>query len=168
MKMIFAKARVVLLFAGLVVPATFASSSYAQDGSSHNKAAQAVMEATGATSSLDQILPQLAAFAKAGLIANRPDIETEISALVDEIAISLAPRRGALEQEIVAVYTENFTQQELEQISGFFSSDTGQKFLEQTPLLFKEIDEISAVWRNGVNRDLNKLVQEKMIEKGFQ
>ena len=49
--------------------------------------------------------------------ANRPDIESEISDTVDEVAISLASRRGDLEKEIVDVYTRKFTQAELESIS---------------------------------------------------
>lgn len=168
MKLITTKVRLTWLLAGLVLSVLSMSPAHAQDGATHNKAAQDAMEATGATARLDQILPQLAAFAKAGLIANRPDIEAEISAVVDEVAISLAPRRGALEQEIIGVYTQNFTQEELEQIAGFFNSEAGQKFLGQTPLIFKEIDEISSVWRNGVNRDLNNQVAEKLKEKGLQ
>ena len=53
----------------------------------HIKAARAAMAATGATERLDGILPEIAAFTKAGLIANRPDIEAEISNIVNEVAI---------------------------------------------------------------------------------
>ena len=52
--------------------------------------------------------------------------------------------------------------------AAYLASPKGQKFLGQTPLIFKEIDEISVVWRNGVNRDLNKQVAEKLKEKGLQ
>jgi hypothetical protein len=133
----------------------------------HRQAARAAMEATGASVRLDSILPQLASFQKAALIANRPDIESEISDTVDEVAISLASRRGDLEKEIVDVYTRKFTQAELESISSFFSSETGIKFLTNTPILFREIDEISAVWRQGINRDMTKEVTEKLKEKGL-
>ena len=134
----------------------------------HTAAARAAMVATGATARLDKILPELAEFTKAGLIANRPDIEAEISTIVDEVAISLAPRRGPLESEVAAIYTKLFTQEELEEIGAFFSSEAGEKFLRLTPGLFREIDEASKVWRSGLTRDMAQQVQEKLKEAGLQ
>lgn len=134
----------------------------------HIKAAKEAMVATGATSRLDGILPEIASFTKAGLIANRPDIEAEISNIVNETAISLAARRGALEEEVAAIYTQMFTQPELESIATFFTSEAGIKFLNLTPSLFRQVDEVSKVWRTGITRDMSKTVQEKMSEQGLQ
>ncbi|MDJ0614844.1 MAG: DUF2059 domain-containing protein [Rhizobiaceae bacterium] len=134
----------------------------------HTQAAKAAMIATGATSRLDGILPEIASFTKAGLIANRPDIEAEISSIVDETAISLAARRGVLEDEVAAIYTQIFTQAELESISGFFKSEAGIKFLNLTPSVFRQVDEVSKVWRTGITRDMARTVNEKMKEQGLQ
>lgn len=141
----------------------------AQDVSEeHVAAAKAAMQATGATSRLNRILPEVAAFTKTGLIANRPDIEAEISTIVDEVAINLAGRRGPLETEVAAIYTQRFSQEELEAITAFFSSEAGTKFLTLTPRLFREIDEVSKVWRGGITRDMARMVQEKLVEQGLQ
>ncbi len=134
----------------------------------HIKSARQAMAATGATDRLDGILPEVATFIKAGLIANRPDIESEISDIVNKVAISLAPRRGPLENEVATIYSNRFTQAELESIQTFFSSETGIKFLNQTPTLFREVDEVSRVWREGIARDMGREVQEKLKEAGLQ
>ena len=134
----------------------------------HVKAARATMQATGATDRLDGILSEVANFIKAGLIANRPDIESEISDIVNKVAISLAPRRGPLEAEVAAIYGKKFSQEELETIHTFFASEVGIKFLTQTPFLFREVDEVSKVWREGIARDMGKAVQEKLKEAGYQ
>jgi len=134
----------------------------------HIQAAKKAMVATGATSRLDGILPEVASFTKAGLIANRPDIEAEISNIVDETAISLAARRGVLEEEVAAIYTQMFTLPELESVATFFTSEAGTKFLSLTPNLFRQVDEVSKVWRTGISRDMSKAVQEKMSEQGLQ
>ncbi len=134
----------------------------------HTAAAKAAMKATGATSRLNKILPEVAAFTKTGLIANRPDIESEISIIVDETAIFLAARRGPLENEVAAIYTKLFSQEELEEIGVFFASKAGEKFLSLTPSLFQKIDEASKVWRGGITRDMAKTVQEKLVEQGLQ
>jgi len=133
----------------------------------HRNAAIAAMEATGATDRLDKILPELAEFTKAGLIANRPDIETEISSIVDDVAIELAARRGPLETEVAALYTAKFSQEELELVAEFFKSEIGRKFLLATPGIFREVDSASRVWRDGVLRDMNKNVVEKLKEAGL-
>ncbi|MEM7216268.1 MAG: DUF2059 domain-containing protein [Pseudomonadota bacterium] len=143
--------------------------SHAQEISpEHTAAAKSAMVATGATARLDKILPELAAFTKAGLIANRPDIEAEISSTVDEVAISLAARRGPLENEVAAIYTKLFSQEELETIEVFFSSEAGTKFLGLTPRLFQELDEVSKVWRAGLTRDMSFMVQKKLQEANLQ
>ncbi|MEM9330682.1 MAG: DUF2059 domain-containing protein [Pseudomonadota bacterium] len=157
-----------------VILATFLAiaSAFAQEAEEatpeHIEAAKAAMVATGATARLDKILPELAAFTKTGLIANRPDIESEISTIVDEVAISLAPRRGPLENEVAGIYTKLFSQDELATIETFFGSETGTKFLALTPGLFREIDEAAKVWRSGLTRDMAKMVQEKLREANLQ
>ena len=157
-----------LLLAAMFAFASVVGASSQEITKEHVAAAKVAMKATGATDRLDKILPELAAFTKAGLIANRPDIEAEISVIVDEVAISLAPRRGPLEDEAAAIYTKLFTQEELEQISAFFNSDTGGKFLRSTPSLFRQVDEVAKVWRAGITRDMSKSVQEKLKEAGLQ
>lgn len=134
----------------------------------HTAAAKAAMIATGSTSRLDGILPEVASFTKAGLIANRPDIENEISLIVDEVAISLAARRGPLEDEVAAIYTKMFTQEELVSIEAFFTSEAGTKFLRLTPSLFQQVDAAAKVWRTGITRDMSQQVQEKLSEQGLQ
>lgn len=134
----------------------------------HIKAARKTMEATGATDRLDSLLPEVVNFVKAGLIANRPDIEAEINRIVNETAISLAPRRGPLENEVATIYGDKFTLEELETIQTFFSSKVGIKFLTQTPTLFREVDQVSKVWREGIARDMGKQVQDKLKAAGLQ
>lgn len=166
--------RPIKMICKLTVLATFALSFtgivHAQEQKvtkEHRQAAIAAMEATGATERLDGILPELAEFTKAGLIANRPDIEAEISDIVDNVAIDLATRRGPLETETAAIYTAKFTQQELQTVADFFSSDVGKKFLLETPAVLREVDSASRVWRDGVLRDMNNNVVEKLKEEGL-
>lgn len=154
---------------GMCVMFATSGNLYAQELSAeHIKAARAAMVSTGATNRLDAILPEVVNFVKAGLIANRPDIEAEISKIVNEVAISLAKRRGPLENEVATIYGNRFTLAELQTIETFFASDVGIKFLTQTPQLFTEVDEVSKVWRSGIVRDMSKNVQEKLKESGLQ
>jgi len=154
--------------AAICLMAAGSGSVYAQEITpDHIKSARAAMLATGATDRLDGILPEVATFVKAGLIAGRPDIESEINDIVNKVAISLATRRGPLENEVATIYGNKFTQEELETIQTFFASETGIKFLTQTPTLFREVDEVSRVWREGIVRDMTIQVQEELKEAGL-
>jgi len=144
------------------------ATSSVQVAPSHVAAARKAMSATGATERLDRILPEVSAFTKTGLIANRPDIEGDIVTTVDEVAIELANRRAALENEVAQIYARLFTEEELNTISEFFSGETGNKFLRLTPAIFQQIDQVSRVWRAGIARDMSQEVSNRLREAGLQ
>ncbi|RYE72053.1 MAG: DUF2059 domain-containing protein [Hyphomicrobiales bacterium] len=58
---------------------------------------------------------------KSDLIGSNPNMQSEISDMVDERAIALAPRRGDLENEVARTYAKLFTEQELKEIAAFNS-----------------------------------------------
>ncbi|MEO0327736.1 MAG: DUF2059 domain-containing protein [Pseudomonadota bacterium] len=158
----------IMMFALAIITVSGVSVSAQEISESHKEAARLVMKSTGISARLDSILPEIAAFTKTGLIANRPDIENEISIIVDEAAIELAPRRGPLESEVAAIYTKLYTEDELREIGEFFAGDTGQKFLRLTTDILQQVESASRVWRNGLTRDLSQKVQEMLKEQGLQ
>lgn len=141
------------------------ASAMAQDFSaSHIAAARAAIAAIDATAQFDNILPDAATQMKAELIPNNPDRQNEISDMVDERAIELAPRRGALESEVARVYANLFTEEELRAIADFYESAPGQKLLAQGPVATRDMLQAVAVWSNGIERDLRQSVLTGMNE----
>ncbi|MCB1385793.1 MAG: DUF2059 domain-containing protein [Nitratireductor sp.] len=162
--------RRVLMVALLLVAGVMGSAQVrAQETSeSHLAAARRAIGATRSTDRFDNILLQMGQQAKSELIRNSPDKEAEISAIVDEATLTLATRRGDLEGEAVQVFANVFSEDELTAIADFYESDAGKKFLEQTPLVLRELDRAARVWANGVRRDLQGAVVEKMKAAGLQ
>jgi hypothetical protein len=134
---------------------------------SHIEAAKRAISASSSTDRLDAILPQMAQNAKAELIRTRPDKEAVITEIVDAAAIELASRRGDLENEVAQVFARVFTEEELNEIADFYATPAGQKFLNESPVVLREIDRASQVWANGVQRDLGASVREKLVAAGF-
>lgn len=145
----------------LMVPASAMAQEYS---ASHIAAARAAIAAIDATAQFDNILPDAATQMKAELIPNNPDRQNEISDMVDERAIQLAPRRGALESEVARVYANLFTEEELRAIADFYESEPGQKLLAQGPAATRDMLQAVAVWSNGIERDLRQSVIEGMNE----
>jgi hypothetical protein len=157
------------LAAAFVLVVMAANFTQAQEVSEEQlKIAKQAVAASKSTRTLDNILPSLAENAKKQLIANRPDEADQISDIVDEVAISLAPRRGDLEDEVARAYARIFTIDELKAITAFYTSETGKKLIEQTPVVARSIDQAARVWTNGIRRDLQQGVTKKLQEAGMQ
>ncbi|TFF19972.1 DUF2059 domain-containing protein [Jiella endophytica] len=123
---------------------------------SHLAAARAAIAAIHATDQFDEILPNAATQIKSELIANRPDMDSKISDMVDDAAIELAPRRAALETEVARIYARLFTEDELKSISAFYTSGAGEKLLAQGPTATRDMVRAADVWSKGIIRDLRQ------------
>ena len=106
------------LVATLIVSAGLVGVAKAQEVTDEQiKTARSAIDAIGATSSFDNILPSLAMRVKSTFVQASPNHEAEINAVVDEQALSLAPRRADLEKEAATIYAKTFTQDELKAIA---------------------------------------------------
>ena len=132
----------------------------------HLKSARQAITATKATESFDSILLNASAGLKNQLTANDPDKAATIATVVDEEAIALAARRADLENEAARLFANTFSEEELGQITQFFNSPAGAKYLNSTPILARELGKAARVWANGISRDLNKNVTEKLKPSG--
>lgn len=139
----------------LIVSAGLAGAVKAQDVTDEQiKTARSAIDAIGATSRFDNILPGLAVRVKATLVQASPNHEAEINAVVDEQALALAPRRADLEKEAATIYAKTFTQDELKAIADFYSSAVGKKLLADGPIATREVMKAAEIWAAGVDRDL--------------
>jgi hypothetical protein len=142
-----------------------ASPASAQEVSdSHLKAARQAINALTATVQYDDILPQAARALKSELIRKNPDLTQVINQIVDEETLALAPRRGDLEREAAMIYAKIFTEQQLNEITEFYTSDTGKKLLEDGGLVARQVHEAAGVWQRGIARDLAQTVGTRIDE----
>ncbi len=131
----------------------------------HLSAARNAIRATKATDSFDNILISTSAQLKNAITANNPDLAEKVAIIVDEEALKLAPRRGDLESEAARLFANSFSADELGEISKFFNSPAGSKYLASTPILARELGNMARIWAGGISRDLNQNVQKRLNEK---
>lgn len=131
---------------------------------SHLATARAAIGSIKATDQFDNILPNAATQMKSELIPNNPDMQNEISNMVDDKAIALASRRADLENEIARVYARTFSEPELKAIVDFYSSEAGMKLLAEGPTVTREALAAADVWSNGIIRDLRQASLEGINE----
>ena len=151
--------------ATLVVPGQL-SAQEISDG--HKAAARSAITALRATDPFDAILPIAAESLKTRLISNNPDLENEISGIVDEQTLALVSRRANLENEAALIYAEVFSEEELRQIADFYATEAGQKLIQNGPAVAQEVSGAAGIWRRGIERDLLENVIAKMNEGGLR
>jgi uncharacterized protein len=140
-----------------------AASAQAQDVTDAQiAAARQAISSMKVTDNYDNILPNLAERLKAQFIQASPNFQTQISTIVDQQALALAPRRADLEKEAATIYAKNFSNDELKQISTFFNTDAGKKLLTNQPLIAREMTRAAEIWANGISRDLNDASTNKL------
>jgi len=148
----------------ILMGAIVSTNAFAQEepSASHLAAAREAITALGATDQFDEILVNNAEGLKTNLIQSTPDLQPQIDAAVDEVALSLASRRGDLEKESASIYAKNFKEDELKAIAAFYTSDAGKKLLEAGPLVTRELLKAAEIWANGINRDMARMTAEKL------
>ena len=158
--------KILTVSATLILSGAHINNAAAQEPSAeHIAAAKAAIDALTVTKSFDSILLRSAEQIKANLTLANPNFSDDISIVVDDEAIKLASRRADLENEAANIYTENFTQEELNEIAVFYSSETGKKLLKLSPGMGRELLRAAEIWGAGITRDLNEASSKVLTEK---
>lgn len=165
MKTIFSFQRFVVYFGAIAVFIMNIEMVHAQGVSEqHLDSARKAISAIHATDQFDSFLPNAARDLKNELTGDDPNLASTISDIVDKQALALVKRRSDLEKEIAHVYAKYFTQKELDEITAFYNSDTGKKFLTEVPSIARDAYSTFDVWRSALMQDLIKNVKKEMLE----
>lgn len=164
--MIVSRTRIGL--AALLVAAALTAPAGAQEISqSHLDAALVAVQSAGAARGFDSVLPALAERVKSRLIRVRPDLHEVISTVVEDVALTLIPRRADLDRAVATVWAKNFTEDELVTIAEFYKSPTGQKFAEIGPRVIQESLNSVESWSTRVGEELYEKSREQLAKDGY-
>ncbi|MCB1487621.1 MAG: DUF2059 domain-containing protein [Bauldia sp.] len=135
---------------------------------SHLDAALDALRASPASRSYDNLLPAVAEQVKSQLILMRPDLHTQISETVDEVVLTLVPRRNDLDNDLARVWAKGFTEDELVTIATFYASPAGQKFNQIGPKVISDAFKVAEGWANRVREELVEKTQEALKNQGVE
>lgn len=159
---------ILLRLAALLFATGLAGSAFAQEPTpSHLQAAQELIQLTGALSSLDTMIPVFGDQIKQRNIT-RPDLTKDL----DEVLRSLQPELQLQKAEIVALvaksYAKFFTEDELRQLTTFFRTPVGVKFLKSQVDLIDEVADEVTNWSQQVSEYVMFRTRAEMLKRGQQ
>lgn len=74
--------------------------------------------------------------------------------------------RQALKEALIGIYTARFSEQELDDITAFYSSPTGQKLLQQTPDLVMDIAQVARQQISAQESQLRQALEAAIRDAG--
>lgn len=124
--------------------------------------ARRVLDATDVTRPFDEILPDIADRAKTTLIRSNPQMQLGIINVVDRVALEMVERRAELENIMARIWAETFSDEELEELLGFYQSPIGRKYAQEFPLLLRAQIGAAEWWSRDISEDMFRRVQREL------
>jgi hypothetical protein len=123
-------------------------------------AARELIQVIHATDQFKVILPTLFQSLKAAIVQDRPDVEKAYDEMIPIFNKKAEQRLDELATVIATVYANNFTADEIHDITAFFRSPTGQKFVQRQQTVLQQ----SMAAGQQFGRELANDVQQEMSQ----
>ena len=98
----------------------------------------------------------------------RPEIQQDLNQVVEMLRPEVDLQKQQMINTAARIFAERFTEAELRDIVTFYKSPTGQKFVEQQPLVLDDIVRELAVWTQNVSEYVMVRARAEMAKKGHQ
>lgn len=134
----------------------------------HVTLARQVVEASGAASSFDNVIPAFIEQAKGMFLPTNPDLGRQLNEVGDALRPEFQPRVNELIQSIAVSYAQRFSPEELRRILAFYQSADGQKLVRTIPAILEESFARSQQWSQVVTRDLVTRFREEFAKRGVR
>jgi hypothetical protein len=135
------------------------SGSVADDKSQH-KAAEELLRATNVEKSMTTVMDQMLAV----LIQQNPQLGPYHDVIKRFMSKYLSLE--SLQEELITIYTEEFTEEELEQLTAFYQTPVGKKAIEKLPQLTARAGQLGIARVQANQAELQRMIEEEKTKKG--
>lgn len=112
------------------------------------------------------MLPMIMKAMKPAIVQNRPDVERDYDALAPKLLDGMGSRIGELMDALAAVYSSNFSADELRAVTAFYRTPAGQKFLLKMPIIAQQSMALGQKFGRSVGADVQQRMIEELRNKG--
>lgn len=100
------------------------------------------------------------------LFVTRPELAKDIDASLEQIRPEIEKRKDELISNAARLMATHLGEADLQQISAFFASPAGKKYVETQPLVLDDIFDAMREWANSTADFVLNRVREEMKKKG--
>jgi uncharacterized protein len=121
-----------------------------------------LVKLSGNSETFNVILPNVADQAKNAFVRANPQMQLGIIDIVDRVALSLINRRPDLDNALARVWASGFTNEEMQELIEFYSTDVGKKYAELHPKLLGVQMATAQEWGKAISQELTAKVSAEL------
>ena len=166
--MIFRQA-VRAMCAVVIVSAAFAGTASAQQKPPSAAAialAKELIEIKGATKIYDPVVSGVIEYHKNLLLQSNPNLGKDLNEVAQKLHAEMAPRRAELQLEVVKIYAQHFTEQELKDALAFYKTPLGKKLVTEEPKVLDDSMKRADQWSAKFAEEIVVKMRAEMKKKG--
>jgi hypothetical protein len=129
-------------------------------------AARELVVTMRAADQLKNLMPVILQQLKPAIVQGRPQVEKDYDAVMPLILEGMTARSSEFVDLVASVYARNFTADEIRQVTAFYRSPVGQKFLEKMPVVTQESFAAGQKWGQAVAGDMRTRIIEELRKRG--
>jgi hypothetical protein len=148
-------------------PAQGAPAPAPAPAASHLAVAREIALASGIVRSIDVIPPQLFERLREQIVA-RPELSKDMNDIIKALEPEMELQKQQAINAIALIYTRVMTEAELRDVSAFFKSPSGRKYVETQPAVLDELVREMQVWSQDLAEYVMIRVRAEMQKKGHQ
>jgi len=119
-----------------------------------------------ATDQFKALLPTIMQALKPAFVQGRPEMEKDFDAILPAVNEVAARRVNELAEALAVIYASNFSVAEIHDITAFYRSPTGQKFLAQQPIIARESLLAGQKWAQALSTELREAIADQLRKRG--
>ncbi len=158
----------VTIAAGMLT-AVFVSVAPAYPQSAPPEAMAAARELVEAARTIDQfktLLPLISQQLKPAIVQGRPAVERDYDKIMPLVLEAANAQVSQFADAIAAIYASNFSADELRQVTAFYRTPTGRKFLEKTGVIAQQSMALGQKFGQQLMQDLESRLKDELRKRG--
>lgn len=158
---------VVLSVAAMLLAGSADAQPLPQPSAGHLAVAREVAVLSGLTRSFDAILPQFAEQVRKQVVT-RPELTKDLDEVLDGLKPELELQKQQMTTTAARILASQMTEQELKDVSAFFKSPSGQKYVQTQPYVLDTLVTEMQNWTQQVSEYVMTRVRAEMGKRGHQ
>jgi hypothetical protein len=128
--------------------------------------AKELIQAKGATSMFDPVVPGVIESAKNSLLRTSPQLGRELNEVAAQLRTEYAAKRGEVADEMARIYARHFTEAELKEALAFYKTALGKKLIVEEPRVLDESMSRVQAWAERFSDEALARIRAEMKKRG--
>ena len=129
-------------------------------------AAKELVEVMQAVDQFRRVMPIIMQQLKPAISQGRPEVARDFDLVMPAVMEAMSAKFGELAESFAALYAFNFSTGELQQLTAFYRTPLGRKFIEKVPEITQQSFVIGQKFGERIAGDLRQAMIEQLRKRG--